>query len=84
MFAWIMTQQGNLFAPFSGLPLVGLGSFAVQTSIGMAFANFGRIGQEGFCGYSKIRMFVSNPIDVQSGQACFEAADFAVSDAIRV
>jgi hypothetical protein len=29
MFAWIMTWQVNLFAPFSGRPLDGLGSFAM-------------------------------------------------------
>ena len=34
MFAWKMTRPVNLFALYSGLPLVGLGSFAVQTSIG--------------------------------------------------
>ncbi len=28
-----MTRPVNLFSPFTGLPLVGLGSFAVQTSI---------------------------------------------------
>ena len=33
MFAWRMIRPVNLFGPFSGLPLVGLGSFAVQTSI---------------------------------------------------
>ena len=33
MFAWIMIQQGDLFTPLSGLPLVGLDSFAVQTSL---------------------------------------------------
>ena len=33
MFAWKMTRPVNLFALYSGLPLVGLGSFAVQTSI---------------------------------------------------
>ncbi len=33
MFAWRMTRPVNLFSPFTGLPLVGLGSFAVQTSI---------------------------------------------------
>ena len=33
MFAWKMTRPVNLFALCSGLPLVGLGSFAVQTSI---------------------------------------------------
>ena len=36
MFAWKMTPSVNLFALYSGLPLVGLGSFAVQTSIGVA------------------------------------------------
>jgi hypothetical protein len=36
MFAWIMTRQVNLFTPFSGRPLDGLGSFAMQTSIGRA------------------------------------------------
>ncbi|MGD0655329.1 MAG: hypothetical protein ABSA16_13375 [Thermoguttaceae bacterium] len=35
MFAWIMTRQVKLFAPFSGRPLDGLGSFAMQTSIGI-------------------------------------------------
>ena len=34
MFAWKMTRPVNLFALYSGLPLVGLGSFAVQTSVG--------------------------------------------------
>jgi len=33
MFAWRMTRPVNLFSPFTGLPLVGLRSFAVQTSI---------------------------------------------------
>lgn len=33
VFAWIMTRPINLFGLFPGLPLVGLGSFAVQTSI---------------------------------------------------
>ena len=33
MFAWKMTRPVNLVALYSGLPLVGLGSFAVQTSI---------------------------------------------------
>ena len=33
-FACKMTRPVNLFALYSGLPLVGLGSFAVQTSIG--------------------------------------------------
>ena len=33
MFAWKMTRPVNLFTLYSGLPLVGLGSFAVQTSI---------------------------------------------------
>ena len=41
MLAWIMTRQGNLFAPFPGLPLVGLGSFAVQTSIKPLFPQTG-------------------------------------------
>ena len=36
MFAWKMTRPVNLFALDSGLPLVGLGSFALQTSIGAA------------------------------------------------
>ena len=34
MFAWIMNQPINLFGPFFGLPMVGLGSFAEQRSIG--------------------------------------------------
>jgi hypothetical protein len=33
MFAWTMSLPRVLFAVFSGLPLVGLGSFAVQRSI---------------------------------------------------
>jgi hypothetical protein len=33
IFAWRMTRSANVFGPFSGLPLVGLGSFAVQASI---------------------------------------------------
>jgi hypothetical protein len=34
MFAWRMARPVNLFGPSAGLLLVGLGSFAVQTSIG--------------------------------------------------
>jgi hypothetical protein len=34
MFAWIMNRQFEPFRIFSGLPLVGLGSFTVQRSIG--------------------------------------------------
>jgi hypothetical protein len=34
MFAWRMARPVNPFCPFAGLPLVGLGSFAVQTSKG--------------------------------------------------
>jgi hypothetical protein len=30
-----MVREFNLFVVFSGLPLVGLGSFAMQTSIGV-------------------------------------------------
>ena len=33
MFAWRMPRPVIAFGPFSGLPLVGLGSFAVQGSI---------------------------------------------------
>jgi plasmid stabilization system protein ParE len=33
LFAWRMTRPVDLFGPFTGLPLVGLGSFAVQGSI---------------------------------------------------
>jgi hypothetical protein len=33
MFTWRMTRPVNRFGPIAGLPLVGLGSFAVQTSI---------------------------------------------------
>jgi hypothetical protein len=33
MFAWLMSRQVNFFALFSGRPLDGLGSFAVQRSI---------------------------------------------------
>ena len=33
MFAWRMTRRVNLVGPFAGLPLVALGSFAVQRSM---------------------------------------------------
>ena len=33
MFAWLMNRQVTPFGSFSGLPLVGLGSLAVQMSI---------------------------------------------------
>ena len=39
MLAWKMTRPVNLFALNSGLPLVGLGSFAVRTSIGCLLAS---------------------------------------------
>ena len=34
MFAWIMNRPVNFFGPVFGLPMVGLGSLAVQRSIG--------------------------------------------------
>lgn len=33
MFVWIMSRPANLFSPVFGLPMVGLGSFAMQRSI---------------------------------------------------
>jgi len=33
MFAWSMNRQATPFGSFYGLPLVGLGSMAMQTSI---------------------------------------------------
>ena len=33
MFAWIMNRPINFFGPVFGLPMVGLGSLAVQRSI---------------------------------------------------
>jgi hypothetical protein len=38
MFDWRMTPPVSLPGPFTGLPLVGLRSFAVQTSIGLLIA----------------------------------------------
>jgi ribonuclease HI len=38
MFAWIMNRQVSPLGPFSGVPLVGLGSFAVKTSKGIRWA----------------------------------------------
>ena len=35
MFAWIMNRPVNFFGPVFGLPMVGLGSLAVQRSIGI-------------------------------------------------
>jgi hypothetical protein len=38
MFAWTMTCHADFFASVTGLPLAGLGSFAVQKPIKIAFA----------------------------------------------
>ena len=49
MFAWIATRPANAFSLFYGLPLVGLGSLAVQTSITRGSRQVHRVSGSSTC-----------------------------------